>query len=78
MAKFAVAACHPDLRLVVLAPQLGVPAQVFASTQKDGLRKPERGMWDFFVEHGNEGVNPGALVGLGHGPMGSTGSGRDG
>ena len=24
------------------------------------MRKPERGMWDFFVEHGNAGVKPGA------------------
>ena len=39
--------------------QIGVPAQVFAATQKDELRKPERGMWDFFVEHGNDGVAPG-------------------
>lgn len=34
--------------------------QVVVATQKDDFRKPERGMWDFFVEHGNEGVSPGA------------------
>ena len=39
--------------------KLGVPVQVFAATLKDSFRKPERGMWDFFVEHGNEGVDPG-------------------
>ena len=44
--------------------KLGVPAQVFAATLKDSYRKPERGMWDFFVEHGNEGVEPGTDSGL--------------
>ena len=34
--------------------------QVMIATQKDDFRKPERGMWDFFVEHGNQGVAPGA------------------
>jgi len=37
---------------------------VFAATLKDSYRKPERGMWDFFVEHGNEGVEPGADGGI--------------
>lgn len=42
--------------------QIGVPAQVVAATQKDDFRKPERGMWDFFVERGNEGTAPGVYT----------------
>lgn len=28
------------------------------ATQKDELRKPEPGMWGFFVQHLNKGVQP--------------------
>lgn len=34
----------------------GVPATVLIATQKDGNRKPETGMWDFFTENCNGGV----------------------
>jgi len=36
----------------------GVHAQVLMATEKDHLRKPETGMWDFFVENLNKGVAP--------------------
>jgi bifunctional polynucleotide phosphatase/kinase len=35
-----------------------VPVQVLMATNKDEYRKPERGMWDFFVQHMNAGVAP--------------------
>lgn len=34
----------------------GVPATVLIATQKDDNRKPETGMWNFFVENCNDGV----------------------
>lgn len=49
-------AFHTDLDLL---SQLGVPVQVFACTMDDHYRKPERGMWDFFVSRFNGGVAPG-------------------
>ena len=42
-----------------LALQAEVPAQILLATGKDHYRKPERGMWDYFIEHGNEGKQPG-------------------
>jgi len=33
---------------------------VVMATNKDKNRKPEKGMWDFWVEHGNNAVQPGA------------------
>ena len=33
--------------------------QVFIAPQKDEMRKPEKGMWEFFVENCNGGVKPG-------------------
>ena len=31
------------------------------ATNKDEFRKPEPGMWKFFTEHGNAGVEPGQV-----------------
>lgn len=41
--------------------QLQVPATIMYATGKEGcgVRKPETGMWDFFVDHLNDGVQPG-------------------
>ena len=41
--------------------QIKVPATLMYGTGKEGcgVRKPEPGMWDFFVEHLNDGVQPG-------------------
>ena len=41
--------------------QIKVPATIMYATGKEGcgVRKPEPGMWDFFVEHLNDGVQPG-------------------
>ena len=41
--------------------QLQVPATIMYATGKEGcgVRKPETGMWDFFVAHLNDGVQPG-------------------
>lgn len=41
--------------------QIDVPATIMYATGKDGcgVRKPEPGMWDFFVENLNGGVQPG-------------------
>lgn len=36
----------------------GIHAQVMMATEKDHLRKPETGMWDFFVANLNKGVAP--------------------
>lgn len=36
----------------------GVYAQVLLATSKDHLRKPETGMWDFFVANLNNGATP--------------------
>ena len=36
----------------------GIPAQVIMATQKDEFRKPETGMWDFFVANMNAGITP--------------------
>ena len=36
-----------------------MPAQILVATSTDQYRKPEKGMWDYFVEHGNEGKEPG-------------------
>ncbi len=37
-----------------------------AATQKDGLRKPAAGMWDFYLDTFMEGLEPGARRGLSH------------
>jgi len=43
-----------------LSPQIGMPdVAVMMATNKDKTRKPETGMWDFWVQHGNGGVQPG-------------------
>ena len=39
--------------------QAEVPAQILLATGKDHYRKPEKGMWDYFIAHGNEGKQPG-------------------
>ena len=41
--------------------QIKVPATIMYGTGKEGcgVRKPEAGMWEFFVEHLNDGVQPG-------------------
>ncbi len=39
--------------------QAGVPAQILLATGTDQYRKPDKGMWEYFVEHGNEGKEPG-------------------
>lgn len=33
--------------------------QVFIAPAKDEMRKPEKGMWDFFLENCNGDVTPG-------------------
>ena len=43
----------------ILCAQAEIPAQILLATGKDHYRKPERGMWDYFIEHGNEGKQPG-------------------
>ena len=44
--------------------QIKVPATIMYATGKEGcgVRKPETGMWDFFVEHLNDGVQPGKCI----------------
>ena len=42
-----------------LVVQLDVPVSAFMATQKDDMRKPEIGMWEFFVREGNGGKKPG-------------------
>ncbi len=49
---------------VALPPQAGVPAVVLAATQRDELRKPHPGMWDFYVDTFMEGLEPGACRSL--------------
>ena len=44
--------------------QAAVPAQVLLATGVDQYRKPEKGMWDYFVEHGNDGKQPGTASAL--------------
>ena len=46
--------------------QINVPATIMYATGKEGcgVRKPEPGMWEFFVEHLNGGVQPGKLHAL--------------
>ena len=39
--------------------QAAVPAQILLATALDDYRKPNVGMWNYFVEHGNEGRKPG-------------------
>lgn len=39
--------------------QAGVSAQILLATGLDQYRKPEKGMYDYFVEHGNGGQTPG-------------------
>lgn len=42
--------------------QLDVPVSAFMATQKDDMRKPEIGMWEFFVREGNGGKKPGSQL----------------
>lgn len=48
------------------APLLRVlpPPQVLMATLKDEYRKPDTGMWDFFVQHMNAGAQPDIRQGL--------------
>lgn len=46
------------IRLGSVISQLNVPVSAFMATQKDNLRKPETGMWDFFVREGNGAQQP--------------------
>jgi hypothetical protein len=43
--------------------QIGVDATILYATGKENeFRKPEPGMWTFFVEHLNDGVVPGMVL----------------
>ena len=53
-----------SLCMAVHCIQVDVPAQILLATGKDHFRKPERGMWDYFIEHGNEGKEPGTTTNL--------------
>ena len=50
--------CTRSSRATSPTPPLATLHQVFMATQDDDFRKPGRGMWDFFVEHCNAGVEP--------------------
>lgn len=39
--------------------QAGITAQILLATGVDQYRKPEKGMYDYFIEHGNGGQLPG-------------------
>ena len=41
--------------------QLGCPMTVLYATKDDEYRKPKKGMWDFFLQQYNQGLEPGAL-----------------
>ena len=43
-------------------PALYLKLQTFMATQSDEFRKPETGMWEFFVKHCNKGAKPGTLA----------------
>lgn len=45
-------------RLGGFVEEMGLPFQVVAATGKDECRKPGIGMWDYFVQHLNAGVQP--------------------
>ncbi|KAL3163075.1 hypothetical protein ABBQ32_009495 [Trebouxia sp. C0010 RCD-2024] len=45
-------------RVTNMLKAANIPAQILLATSKDQYRKPERGMWDYFIEHGNEGEHP--------------------
>ncbi|KAA6429316.1 hypothetical protein WJX79_008683 [Trebouxia sp. C0005] len=45
-------------RVTNMLAEAGVPAQILLATGTDQYRKPEKGMWDYFVQHGNEGKEP--------------------
>ncbi|DBA94786.1 TPA: hypothetical protein ACH3X1_002331 [Trebouxia sp. C0004] len=45
-------------RVTNMLAEAGVPAQILLATGTDQYRKPEKGMWEYFVEHGNEGKEP--------------------
>ncbi len=66
-----VAVVAHNLRAVWPLVQAGVPAVVLAATQRDELRKPERGMWDFYVERFLDGQAPGEPL-AGHAAQRST------
>lgn len=42
--------------------QVNLPIQVFLAPQKDHMRKPEKGMWDYFCAHCNGDVKPGTFI----------------
>jgi hypothetical protein len=44
---------------MLLLLQAGVPALVMFATGSDDFRKPGMGMWQYFIEHLNGGVQPG-------------------
>jgi len=45
-------------RMDAVVAKLGVPVQIFMALQKDEYRKPETGMWQYMVEHCNDGIQP--------------------
>jgi len=46
-------------RITNVLEAIGMPdVAVMMATNKDKTRKPETGMWDFWVQHGNGGVQP--------------------
>ncbi|KAJ3103077.1 hypothetical protein HK100_004265 [Physocladia obscura] len=45
-------------KVAQVALQINVPFIVFAATENDQFRKPQTGMWDYFVEHFCNGVQP--------------------
>ncbi|GLC56035.1 hypothetical protein PLESTB_001057500 [Pleodorina starrii] len=45
-------------RIDAVVGELGIPCQVFAATMDDQYRKPEGGMWEFFTQNANGGVQP--------------------
>lgn len=46
----------------MLIVQLGVPVKVVLATDHDSYRKPSTQMWQYFIEHLNEDVQPGAVL----------------
>ncbi|EFJ42612.1 hypothetical protein VOLCADRAFT_121502, partial [Volvox carteri f. nagariensis] len=45
-------------RIDAVVKELGIPVQVFAATLDDQNRKPNTGMWHFFCQRHNGGVQP--------------------
>lgn len=57
----AVTGSYSLTEIAVSLAQIDVPATIMYATGKEGcgVRKPETGMWDFFVARLNCGVQPG-------------------